>query len=94
MPATDPHADRLVSHHARVFDHIPLRIQIDIGRGRRRRFLAIINKVGRAVGHPDQHEPATTQIPRLRMHHHQREPRSHRRIHRVPARLHDLGPGS
>src|SRR5579864_7394005 len=55
------HANRFVSNLAGAGDHISLRIQIHIYLRRSRSLFAVIEKMGLAVYHPDQHESATAQ---------------------------------
>jgi len=83
-------ANRLISNLAGVFDHIALGIQIHVGLCCCRSFLAIVEKMRAAIGHANQHESTAAQISRRRMHHRQRESRSHRCIDRIAAGLHDL----
>lgn len=42
------------------------------------------------IGHADEHEPATANISRRRMHHRQGKAGGHRRIHGIAAFAHDL----
>jgi hypothetical protein len=86
------HAYRFVANLAGAFDHVALRVEIHAGLRGRRGFFAIVDKMRLAIGHADQHEAAAAQISRGRMHHGQRESRSHRGIHGIAARLHDLNP--
>ncbi len=67
-------------------DHVAVFVEVHIGRGLRRRLLAVIEEVHFAIRPPKQHETAAADVARLRMGHRQRKSDRNRGIHRVPAR--------
>ena len=68
MPATDPgtlmalYPMMLASAH-----HFALCIEIHIGGCGCRSFFAVVKEMGGAIGHANQHEPATAEVSRLRI---------------------------
>jgi len=46
--------------------------------------------MGGAIGHANQHEPATAEVPRLRMHHRQHKAGGHCGVNGIAPGLHDF----
>lgn len=91
MPATDPgDSDGTIPDNAGILDYVALGVQVHIGGGGRGSFLAVVDEVGLAVGHADEHESAAAEVARLRMNDGEREADGHCGVHRVTSRLHDL----
>lgn len=83
------HARREVTQH-RPVGTVAVGVQTHVPRGRKPRLLAVVLRKDGAVGEPDHHEVPTAQVPRLRVHDGEGEPRGDGRIDRVAAGREDV----
>ena len=82
-------ANRFVAQHAQVWNHIALGVEIHVGGGFGRGFLAEVEEVDLAVGAAEEQKAATADIARLGKHHSERETDGDGRIYGIAALLHD-----
>ena len=68
-------------------------VEVHVGCGLGRGFLAVIEEVDFAVGPAEEHESAATDIACLGMDDRQRECHGDRCVHRIATLLHDFDPG-
>ena len=69
---------------------LPLASRVHIASRGGGSFLAVVQKMGFAVGHANQHEPAATDISGRRMNYRQREARSDGRVDGIASGLQDF----
>src|SRR6185503_15652313 len=65
QPRDSPrNTDGLVANERRVFDDVAVRVEVHVASRRQRSALAIIERLGRAVGFSNEHETAAAEVAR------------------------------
>ena len=86
-------ANGLVAGNGKASDDVALRVEIHSGAGGGGGALAVVEEVGLARLHADEHEAATAEVSGLREDDGQRESYGHRRVHRIAAGFEDFDAG-
>ena len=84
------HADGPITVQARILDNVAARIEVHVGRRRRRRLFAEVEEDVAPIGQVNRHEPAATNIPATRIDDRLRITNRHRGIDGIAAHLEDV----